>query len=144
MKTKIDYSRFNLLNAILFIWQILQVIGALLCLIVIRTKPVKYTNEGTGMTVWRVHHNFRSCWSMGPFIFVPNYQPDYLMRHETGHSIQSIFLGPLFLIVVGIPSAILLAVRVTQNKDKKWYHSHYPENWADKLGAVELPKDITK
>lgn len=60
--------------------------------------------------------------------------------HEYGHALQSAMLGPLYLLVVGIPSI----VRVFYSK---WYYKKYgrgwknyfngfPENWADKLGGI--------
>lgn len=133
---KIDYSRFSVAVCFLFLWQILQVLVALIILAILHNKPVKYKNEHSGMTVWRVHHSFGSCWSMGPFIFVPDKQPEKILRHESGHSIQSVYLGPLYLLFVGLPSACLLGYQVSNKKDYQWYHSHYPENWADKLGGV--------
>lgn len=134
---KIDYTKFSVLVVLLFIWQLPQILASLLTLIVIHNKPVKYTNEHTGMTVWQVDHSFRACWSMGPFIFVPDKQPERILRHETGHSIQSVFLGPLYLFAVGIPSAILFGVRRAKHYDDRWYYSHYPENWANMLGGVD-------
>ena len=63
-------------------------------------------------------------------------------QHERGHRIQSRILGPLYLILVGIPSVIRnLRFRIKQRKYPlyklvKWYYSGYPEKWADKLGHV--------
>jgi hypothetical protein len=47
--------------------------------------------------------------SLGMFIFFFadfRSQTDYVVRHEYGHSIQSKILGPLYGIVIGIPSII--------------------------------------
>lgn len=134
---KVDYSKFSFWVVLLFIWQIPQILASLFLLIFIHNKPVKYTNDKTGLTVWRVHHSFRTCWSMGPFIFVPDKQPERIRKHESGHSVQSIYLGPVYLFAVGIPSAILLGIRKAKKKDEKWYYSRYPENWANKLGGVD-------
>ena len=63
-------------------------------------------------------------------------------QHERGHRVQSRILGPLYLLVVGIPSVVRnLIFRVKQRKYPlyklvKWYYSGYPEKWADKLGHV--------
>ena len=133
---KINYTKFSALTALLYLWQLPQVIVSLFLLIFLHDVS-RYTNDHTGMTVWKVEHSFRACWSMGPFVFIARKQPDRIYRHETGHSVQSLYLGLFFLIVVGIPSAILYEIRRSQKKDNDWYHSHYPENWADNLGGVD-------
>jgi hypothetical protein len=68
----------------------------------------------------------------------------YTVRHEYGHSRQSMYLGWLYLPVVGIYSALFcnLFDRIAH---KKWcqYDRHYwyyktrwTEKWADSLGGV--------
>ena len=59
--------------------------------------------------------------------------------HEYGHCIQSIIFGPLYLLLIGIPSVsrgayVVLHYRL---KRKRWthYYDGYPEDWADRLGA---------
>ena len=56
--------------------------------------------------------------------------------HEYGHQLQSRFLGPLYLLIVGIPSLIGNIYSRINKKDEKWYYSLFPENWADRLGGV--------
>ena len=69
------------------------------------------------------------------------------LKHEQGHQKQSMYLGPLYLIVIGLPSVagnIVARIRWTfSNKDKevaehivKWYYKLPWEAWADKLGGV--------
>lgn len=58
-------------------------------------------------------------------------------RHEYGHAIQSRYLGPLYLLIVGIPSLvgnILTQWKVLRRED---YYKRFPEDWADKLGGVD-------
>ena len=56
------------------------------------------------------------------------------VRHEAiGHAKQSLYLGPLYLLVVGLPSIVWAAIC----KDNKRYFEVYPENWADKLADVK-------
>lgn len=55
--------------------------------------------------------------------------------HERGHHLQSIILGPLYLLVIGIPS--LLWAAWWNPKRSRDYHWFYTESWADKLGGVE-------
>ena len=73
--------------------------------------------------------------SLGIFIFVGSDNKKLLM-HEYGHSIQSLILGPLYLIVVGIPSLLwaLLFSKYRKNKNIS-YGKFYTEKWANKLGG---------
>ena len=58
-------------------------------------------------------------------------------EHEYGHTIQSLYLGPLYLPTVGLVSLGWNVVRyMSSNLRKKSYYSIWPENWADKLGGV--------
>ena len=57
--------------------------------------------------------------------------------HEYGHCVQSLMLGPLYLIAVGVPSyrwANLPALRKMRRETGRSYYSVYPENWANRLG----------
>ena len=78
--------------------------------------------------------------SLGLFIFITydmereHIAKSSLIKHEYGHTLQSSFLGPLFLPVIGLPSIIWAGCfagwRRKHNKD---YYSFYTESWADKL-----------
>ena len=83
--------------------------------------------------------------SLGEFIFLPAWQRgnSAALAHEHGHSIQSRMLGPLYLLLVGIPSAAfcnlwdrLFHKSWPPEKRRQWYYSRYPEAWADRLGGV--------
>ena len=74
---------------------------------------------------------------MGDTIFlnVKGY-PEGMARtvmHEYGHIRQSRMLGWLYLIVVGIPSALWA---LFYNGPKEGYYRFYTERWADRLGNV--------
>lgn len=55
------------------------------------------------------------------------------IKHELGHCKQSLYLGWLYLIVIGIPSLIWCGVWKYTNKPYDWF---YTESWANKLGNV--------
>ena len=55
-------------------------------------------------------------------------------NHEYGHTRQSLYLGPFYLLIVGIPS-LLWAAYWTPDRGVSYY-SFYTEKWADKLGGV--------
>lgn len=58
-----------------------------------------------------------------------------LYAHEYGHALQSLYLGPLYLFVIGIPS-LIWAWRFNPDRGVSYY-SFYTEKWADKLGNVK-------
>lgn len=80
--------------------------------------------------------------SLGRFIFWSDYMhPDpglSVRAHEYGHAVQSLMLGPLYLFVVGIPSALrhFYSSRYLKKHGTEWkgYFNGFPENWADALG----------
>lgn len=85
--------------------------------------------------------------SLGMFIFVPGgLRPEReaaLLSHEYGHTFQSALLGPLYLLLVGVPS--FLWANLPRNERKRAvrhipYEAHYPENWAEALGRKHFPK----
>ena len=56
------------------------------------------------------------------------------VRHEAiGHARQSLYLGWLYLIVIGLPSIINACLCNDKNK----YYRFYTERWADRLADVE-------
>jgi len=56
--------------------------------------------------------------------------------HEYGHSRQSEKLGPLYLVVIGLPSSIgNLLARVSEKVHQNYYRLPW-ERWADILGGV--------
>lgn len=84
--------------------------------------------------------------SLGRFVFwTPtanrfSHLKDDCKLHEYGHSIQSIIFGPLYLIVIGIPSVMRVWYSWYYYKRNAipWnnYYKAFPEDWADKLGNV--------
>ncbi len=81
--------------------------------------------------------------SLGLFVFVPGFADARLLRHEYGHCLQSLVLGPLYLPVVALPSAVwynLPALRRLRREKGLDYYAFYTERWAD-AWAARLPKD---
>lgn len=80
--------------------------------------------------------------SLGKYIFI--YEPaigtsygDCTIKHEYGHTIQSKYLGWLYLLVIGLPSLGWAWLgKGYRKKTGKSYYSFYTERWADKLGGV--------
>lgn len=125
---------------LMYIWQLPQHLLGLLVIFVMRAKYDNvngvYISSSKKYMMWGV--------SLGKYIIFKGCTPGLnSIWHERGHSIQSKYLGPLYLIVVGIPSfvrniygRIFKKSRLLAIDYYDWYYSQYPENWADKLGGV--------
>lgn len=78
--------------------------------------------------------------SLGYFIFLPQESDRWLLRHEYGHSLQSLALGPFYLPVIGLPSLIWAGLPVLERRRVRRstsYYAFYTERWADRWGGVE-------
>lgn len=82
---------------------------------------------------------------LGAFALCGNYSENnkdwfaHARKHEFGHAIQHLYMGPLFIFVVEIPSAVRYWYkRIMQKKGKKfsndWYDSIWFEGGATKTG----------
>lgn len=82
--------------------------------------------------------------TLGMFTFV-DYMPegeqacyDKTVRHEHGHTLQSILLGPLWLLIIALPSIVWAGCfNNYRAKHHIGYYSLYCEMWADKWGDVK-------
>lgn len=118
------------------IWQLPQnIIGY----IVLKVTKAKYRCHYNGASVYTWHRSDGI--SLGKYIFVPsNVNKDYI-KHEYGHTVQSRYLGWLYLFVIGIPSIVWAGCfKSYRKKHNVSYYSFYTEKWADKLGGVERRK----
>ncbi len=102
--------------------------------------------HGAIVTVWES----KTSVSLGMFVFVtsePFFAKKYkgqiaveelsnrLLVHEYGHTIQSLILGPLYLIVIGIPSVLWGALGGKRRRDEQIpYGVFFTEKWANHLG----------
>ena len=63
---------------------------------------------------------------------------ELVRKHEKGHRQQSKWLGPLYLIVIGLPSLIWATLHSSVRRlGAVDYYSFYTERWADRLGGVK-------
>ena len=115
-------------------WGMVQTLmGAVVCLRLIRCPHKMY--RGCIDTRW----NKRSGMSLGLFIFTPNEETEraQLVRvHEYGHCIQSMVLGPLYLLValISVIWANLPYFRTLRREKHIPYTSCFVESWASKWG----------
>lgn len=82
--------------------------------------------------------------TLGKYIFInQNYtDKEFIIKHECGHVIQSKILGPLYLLVIGIPSLLHAWYNNYIGccyKDSKYnYYHFYTVSWANKLIDTKL------
>ena len=124
------------MNILLWIWQLPQNIIGLICTIHRYKKIECDTNSGEKVTVYYHKSWWRSAVSLGNYIIADNLygRNSEMVNHEHGHQLQSRILGPLYLVLIGLPSLIgNLVYRVHRFS----YYKQPWEAWADKLGGVK-------
>ena len=126
-------------------WGIFQtILGFILFLKYFKNKHFSY--HGAIITEW----NNNTSLSLGLFVFVTvhpffteKYKYEYtqeelarkLLVHEYGHTIQSLILGPFYLIVIGIPSTLWGFLFAKKRYEKQIpYCAFFTESWANKCG----------
>ena len=119
---------------LLYLWQLPQEIIGYFLVLILKGKHSKYGIIG----IYTVPNLFHSGISLGDYIIFDSRieLSEIDVLHEYGHQLQSRFLGPLYLLIVGIPSLIGNIYSRIKKKSDAWYYSRFPENWADKLGGV--------
>lgn len=84
--------------------------------------------------------------SLGKFIFVPRRAGQdagkFLLEHEYGHSLQSLILGPFYLLLVGAPSILWNRHPYFRRKRKRSGKSYYsaPFEKTANILASKVPK----
>lgn len=77
--------------------------------------------------------------SLGKYILLCDSHHDDIdtIEHEHGHQVQSLILGPLYLLVIGLPSLIWCGCfEKYREKHNISYYSFYTESWAENLALV--------
>ena len=131
MKLIMNYIR----NLILFIWQLPQHLLAILYIgyLVMMCKDLGVDSRYKQAIV--IPCVMRGAVTLGCYVFVGlNSEYKKTVKHELGHTIQSKILGPLYLIVIGIPSITYCGLRrIFPSLRKKNYYAFYTEKWANNL-----------
>lgn len=118
----------------LFLW-ILQLPQNIIGVIAVLILHADYNG---GFKVFVHYKRNLSSVSLGNIVIVKYSQlKDKVIKHEQGHQKQSLYLGWLYLIVIGLPSAVgnLLFRIKWVKKHFNYYHQPW-ESWADRLGGV--------
>ena len=118
-----------MLKVLAYIWCLPQNLLGLLFLLFIRGEEKHFLGDIS----FYYSENFMGGISLGRYIILGD-RLEKSVKHEFGHCIQSRMLGPLYLIVVGLPSLIhAWLCRCTGHS----YYDFWPERWADRLGHVK-------
>ena len=119
---------FHMKRLALYVWQLPQNLLGWSIKTVLRLK-----NEGDGIYHWKAWSGL----SLGGYIFVNARASDLMLRHGAGHRRQSVMLGPLYLLLVGLPSLVWASLKTAGLFKDRDYYSFYTERWADRLAGIE-------
>ena len=122
------------LKALLMIWELPQIFVAGMIIIFLRRKITGREHYKNSIIFYI--KRFPAGISLGRFIILNDkYEGNKLsIKHEYGHTVQSMYLGWLYLFVIGLPSIIRVLVWRMKKLKSLDYYKGYPENWANKLG----------
>ena len=137
-------------RAILFLWELPQnVLGAVNFALTFARRKVRRARIERERVMVEIEPGANAV-SLGLFVFWSPHDNPWVpvgpenRDHEYGHSIQSRWLGPLYLPLVGVPSTarVLYAVAHKTITRRRWggYYAGYPENWADRLGGADVSR----
>ena len=130
----------TLKEILLYIWQLPQNLLGLILLLFM--KPYVSKEKYKGIT-YVVSSKMSGGISLGNYIILSKYYGDKTKHqnvwdHEWGHTRDSRMFGPLYLLVIGLPSLIWAwlygaVIPYTTNG----YYKFYTEKRADRLGGVK-------
>ena len=131
----------KILKLFVYLWQLPQMlVGLLICNLIKDTQSFDATIKPGKVYHGKVYFSdwFNSAVCLGKYIIVDKKlkgkdQLSETIKHELGHSIQSILLGWFYFIIIGIPSFVLNIISRIYKKNAQWYYSKFPENWANKI-----------
>ena len=124
----------NIEHYIEILWELPQFLLGLLIGFFYLDKHYSYKYM-QGVMIVRLK-NFDKAVSLGKIVFIDAVASERTTLHELGHSKQSEWLGPLYLIIIGIPS--LLHNIIHRLLKRRWnYYSFYTEKWADKIMGIQ-------
>jgi hypothetical protein len=123
-----------LLTAWRIVWQLPQhIIGAIILLIL---RPYR-----RGLPYY-VSKKFAGAISLGEIIIIGQGCDTQTLAHEKGHTVQSRKLGPLYLLIIGLPSIVWAGIYIWKVKHARpgdkipMYYGAPWEAWADKLAGI--------
>ncbi len=121
-------------DILLWIWQLPQNLVALIMLLVLRGE----TRHRLGSIRFYFLKTFPGGITLGEYIIVGTRQ-ELTVRHEFGHVLQSRYLGPLYLLVIGLLSLVhawLNGVIGCCDRHPEGYFHFWTERWANRLAGL--------
>lgn len=137
----------DIVKVLLWMWQLPQNISAAIVVLIYGAKKVRSGFEGIDVFEVPSTTNWMGVSLGNNIIYNQSYNSaphlkSLILSHEYGHCKQSVIFGPLYLLIIGIPS-LLNVLYVLANPDQAdAYYKRWPENWADKLGGVDRNKPV--
>lgn len=137
MKQKIGYILYVLLQCT---WGLPQTLAGFVVFLFHRKEPHCF-QKGCIQTEWKRTDGV----SLGLFTFVAGADKGstrfaQMSAHEYGHTLQSLLLGPFYLLLIGVPSFLWNQLPYFEKRRKNRrcsYYAFFPERWADRLGKVK-------
>lgn len=121
-------------NLLKYIWQLPQnLLGSMYLWCLRRNNQIPAIQEYKEIKVYSKYSS--GSVSLGNKIFISPKATRQTILHEYGHTRQSLILGPMYLIIIGLPS-FLWAATHKYIAPSKSYYDFFTEAWADKLGGV--------
>ena len=123
-----------------WIWQFPQNLLGLFMLLLYRHE--KEYHRLNGRTFYYTTE-MRSGISIGNYIIMNREDKEDGMKHEYGHSIDSRRWGPLYLLIIGLPSLLrniydgIFHKNWKYSDSSEWYYNQPWEKSADKNGGVD-------
>lgn len=142
----------KIIKEILFwTWCLPQTLVGLVVKLIFKGKKVKVWTKGAQSKLKTYYYYDYSCErgsiSLGKYILIcPGHKDDReTIKHEVGHQIQSFILGPLYLLIIGLPSLLwcwfgqnlINKIRLKKGKERLSYSWFYTESWANKLVGIK-------
>ncbi len=113
---------YSIMSALLFLWQLPQnILGFILS-----RRALCYGKGRDRFYIWRRNGSI----SLGNYIIVDDIRS---LEHERAHSVQSRMLGPLYLLIIGLPSLVWCALHSYTRLRRLDYFSFYTEAWAERI-----------
>lgn len=126
-----NVNKRYLKNFALFLWQLPQnILGILIKIITKVELTEKYSFK---VYHWKLNGGI----SLGNYIFINKDSTLTTALHEKGHQKQSLYLGWLYLIIIGLPSLIWATLKTLGLFSNVSYYWFYTEAWADKLSNIK-------
>lgn len=135
----------KLIDILLFIWQLPQNLCGIIYKYISRDNRISIIENNDSRSVNAKVYLQKSSGgvTLGQYVFInQDYtDKDIIIKHECGHVKQSKILGPLYLIIIGIPSILHAMLNnyigcCWKNGEYNYYH-FYTEKLANKLMGID-------